>query len=195
MDWRRVTGEHAARLGRLDDELRELRARVATLERAPAADAAAAARPAGGRGVAAPSPSGATVRPPAAHAEPPSSGSRPPAALAPERPLRPPAPARPRRDLEELLGGRVLGFAGGVAVLLGIAFLVAMAVDRGWLDEQARVALGFAGSAALLAAGVWLHERRGHTQASRAAAAAAIAGLFASLVAGTRLYDLLALPA
>jgi uncharacterized membrane protein len=117
-----------------------------------------------------------------------------PASLPPERPLRSAAPARPRRDLEELLGGRVLGFAGGVAVLLGIAFLVAMAVDRGWLDEQARVALGFAGSTALLAAGVWLHERRGHTQASRAAVAAALAGLFASLVAGTRLYDLLALP-
>jgi hypothetical protein len=37
---------------------------------------------------------------------------------------------------------------------------VALAVERGWLDESARTALAFAGSAALLIAGAWLHERR-----------------------------------
>ncbi|MFL5782466.1 MAG: DUF2339 domain-containing protein [Thermoleophilaceae bacterium] len=199
MDWRGVTGEHATRLDRLDDEVRELRARVALLEGLPFA------QPSGAR-----VPRGASERQPRVPQEPQPRGAREPQPRVPrepvhrgpDRPRRSPvpapertAPAQPRRDLEELLGGRVLGFAGGVAVLLGIAFLVAMAVNRGWLDEQARVALGFAGSALLLAAGVWLHERRGHTQASRAAAAAAIAGMFATLVAATRLYHLLALPA
>jgi hypothetical protein len=93
---------------------------------------------------------------------------------------RPPTPPRPRPaaarpeprrelDLEELLGGRLLALAGGVAVIVGLAFLAALAVERGWLGEGTRTVLAFAGSAALLALGAWLHERRGRTQASLAA--------------------------
>jgi uncharacterized membrane protein len=116
-----------------------------------------------------------------------------PTPLPPDEPA-PVASARPARaGVEEWLGGRALGLAGGAAVVLGIAFLVATAIARGWLDEGARVALGFVGSGLLVVVGCWLHERRGHTQAARAAAAAGIAGLFATLVAATRLYDLLPL--
>ncbi|HEY2935418.1 MAG TPA: hypothetical protein VGJ25_02380, partial [Gaiellaceae bacterium] len=53
-------------------------------------------------------------------------------------------PSRPPRaqvDLEELLGGRVLAWVGGLAVLLGIVFFVVMAVSRGWIDEPTRVVL------------------------------------------------------
>src|SRR4051794_8641721 len=122
---------------------------------------------------------------------------KPQVAVAP--PLAPrPAPApvarpvrqAPKRDLEELLGGRLLALVGGVAVLVGLAFLVALAVQRGWLDEKARTALAFFGSAPLLGLGVWLHEKRGQTQASLAAVGTAIAGLFLSLTAATVLYDL-----
>ncbi|MGI8511027.1 MAG: DUF2339 domain-containing protein, partial [Solirubrobacteraceae bacterium] len=99
-------------------------------------------------------------------------------------------PARPRISLEDLLGGRVLGWAGGMAVLLGIAFFVAIAVNRGWIDEGTRIALAFAASLALLAAGVWLYERRGATQAATATTGAAIAALFVTLTAGRTLYEL-----
>jgi uncharacterized membrane protein len=71
-------------------------------------------------------------------------------------------------QLEELLGGRLLAWAGGIAVILGVAFFVALAVKRGWIDEQARILLSFLGSLALGACGVWLHERKGRTQASMA---------------------------
>jgi uncharacterized membrane protein len=115
-------------------------------------------------------------------------------------PVPPPRPARPapapqpelRReiDLEELLGGRLLALAGGVAVIVGLAFLVALAVEHGWLGEAARTVLALAGSAVLLALGAWLHERRGRTQASLAACGTGLAGLFLSLTAATVLYDL-----
>jgi uncharacterized membrane protein len=118
----------------------------------------------------------------------------------PQPPGRPTAPQRqrpaaqppPRRelDLEELLGGRLLALAGGIAVIVGLAFLVALAVERGWLGEAARTSLAFAGSAALLGLGAWLHERRGRTQASLAACGTGLAGLFISLTAATVLYDL-----
>jgi len=118
-------------------------------------------------------------RPPAAPPQPPP----PPVA----RPLPPP---RREIDLEELLGGRLLALVGGVAVLVGLAFLVALAVERGWLDEKARTALAFFGSALLLGLGVWLYEKRERTQASLAACGTGIAGLFLSLTAATVLYDL-----
>src|SRR3954453_19939249 len=103
----------------------------------------------------------------------------------------PAAPAPPERPaLEDFLGGRVLGWAGAVAVLLGVAFLVAVAIGRGWIDEPTRIALAFAGSAALLGAGAWLHARRGATQASLASAGPGLAGLFLALTAGAQLYDL-----
>ena len=126
-------------------------------------------------------------------AAPQSSLVRPqPPAPTPPRPRPAAARPEPRRelDLEELLGGRLMALAGGVAVIVGLAFLVALAVERGWLGEGTRTVLAFAGSAALLALGAWLHERRGRTQASLAACGTGLAGLFLSLTAATVLYDL-----
>ena len=100
------------------------------------------------------------------------------------------APPRRELDLEELLGGRLLAWVGGLAVLLGVVFFVAMAVTRGWIDEPTRVVLAFLGSSALVVVGLYLFVRQGRTQASLAAVAAGLAGLYASDVAATRLYDL-----
>jgi uncharacterized membrane protein len=90
--------------------------------------------------------------------------------------------------LEDLLGGRVLAWVGGAAVLLGIVFLLAIAVSRGWLGEGARTLLAAVASGVLLAAGAWLHERRGRGDAARAATAAGLAGLFATLTVATQVY-------
>jgi uncharacterized membrane protein len=79
---------------------------------------------------------------------------------------------------------------GGLAVLLGIVFFVAMAVRRGWIDEPTRVLLAFLGSGALVGLGLYLFTRQGQTQAALAAVASGLAGLYASDVAATRLYDL-----
>jgi uncharacterized membrane protein len=106
---------------------------------------------------------------------------------------RPPAPKaerQPQRDLEELLGGRVLGWVGGVAVVLAAVFFLVMAVRNGWIGETSRVVAAFAASLALVGAGVWLHERRGRLQAARAAVAAGLAALYASDTAATALYHL-----
>ena len=51
--------------------------------------------------------------------------------------------ASSRVDIEDLLGGRLLSIVGGAAVLLGLAFFVALAIDRGWIGETARVAAAF----------------------------------------------------
>lgn len=96
-----------------------------------------------------------------------------------------------RLALEDLLGGRVLAWAGGLAVLLGLVLLFAIAVSRGWIGEGARVLLGACGCFVLGAVGVWLHEHRGRTEAALAGTSAAIAGLFVTVAVAARVYDLI----
>jgi len=100
------------------------------------------------------------------------------------------APARAPLSLEDLLGARVLAYAGGVAVIVGITFFVAVAIRRGWIDEPTRILLSFLGSSALLVVGVRLHERHGATEASLAAVGTAVAALFLTVAAATQLYQL-----
>ena len=54
-----------------------------------------------------------------------------------------------------------------------------------------RTVLGFLGSTSLLLAGVWLYERKGRTEAALAAVASALSGLYATLLVGTQIYDLI----
>src|SRR5215210_3070203 len=91
---------------------------------------------------------------------------------------------------EDLLGGRLLAWLGGTAIVLAAVFFLVMAFSRGWIDEPTRVVLAFLGSTMLLGAGLYLYERQGKTQAALAAVASAIAALYASLTAATALYDL-----
>lgn len=124
-------------------------------------------------------------------------------AATPPRPLSPapsssaPAPSSPDPrtlressvPLEDALGGRLLGWVGGAAVALGLCFLLAVAVSNGWLGEIERTVLAGCISLALLAGGARAHGR-GRTDASRAAAAAGIVGLFATCVVAGSVYEL-----
>src|SRR4051794_2597081 len=103
--------------------------------------------------------------------------------------LRLPRPAVP--GLEQLLGGRVLAWLGGAAVLVGLAFLLALAIRNGWLGELARTLLAAGASLALIGGGVALHERRGRTEAARAMVGTGLAGVFLTLAVATRAYHLI----
>ncbi len=111
----------------------------------------------------------------------------------PRLPLTEPLPAAPRRevDFEQLVGGRLLALVGGLAVVVGIAFFVALAVNHGWIGEGGRVTLAGCASAAMLVGGCWLYERKGRLQAALALVGSAIAGLFLTLTAATAGYDLI----
>jgi uncharacterized membrane protein len=143
----------------------------------------------------------------ARHPAPPAPGLEAPRAATPATPLSTPslktqtmaepaarlvAPAgasAPR--LEDFVGGRMLGWVGGIAILVGLLFLLVIAASRGWIGEEARVLMAAVTSVALLVAGAWLHERRGRNEAALAAAATGIAGLFATTVVAGPVYDLL----
>ena len=94
------------------------------------------------------------------------------------------------KEVEDLLGGRVLAWVGGVAVLLGLVFLFALGISSGWIGEAARTVIGAGGSAGLLALGVWLHERKARTDAALASVATGISGLFTSITMAAQVYSL-----
>lgn len=150
------------------DSLRELRARLAELERAPREigkrldDTAAAAT--------------ATASPPLspdaepAAAEPPplpeavAENAAPSAVPAdtppspPPPPAPPPVPPAPTPGMEERIGTRWVVWVGGLTLALGGLFLVKYSIDQGLLGPRARVTLG--GLFALLLLGLGEISRR-----------------------------------
>jgi len=153
----------------VESRLSSLEERVRTLEGLLRVALASAPQPA----APAPAPVPATVAPP------------------PLPPSRAPAPVvREPLDLEQVLGGRVLAWVGGIAVVLAAVFFLVMAVHNGWIDETTRVVLAFLGASALVAAGVWLYERKGKTQAALATVASGLAALYASATTATTVYHL-----
>ena len=122
---------------------------------------------------------------PAKAAAPPRQPPSPPPEPAPA----PPEPAREVLSFEDLLGGRILAWLGALAIVVGVVFFLVIAVDRGWIGVEARVALAFLGSTVLLGIGLFLYERRGQTEAAVAAVAAALAGLYATLTYATAVED------
>jgi len=112
-----------------------------------------------------------------------------PVSVAPPKP----APAREPIALEDFLGGRVLAWLGGIAVIAGLAFLLTVAISRGWIGESGRTVLAAAVSTALLVAGARAREKRVRNDAALAAAAAGVAGLFGTLVVAGQVYELIPL--
>ena len=180
------------RIERLERLVADLDTRVAVMERP-----ARAAQPQPGRArQVARSPQTERVEPPSRVAAPaPRAAAPAPRAAAPSASLsdwgiptlRMPAGTK---EFEDLVGGRVLAWVGGLAVLLGLIFLFALGISNGWIGETARTALGAGGSAALLVLGIWLHERKARTDAALASVATGISGLFVAVTVAAQVYHL-----
>jgi uncharacterized membrane protein len=104
--------------------------------------------------------------------------------------VHPPRPPQQKMAMEDLLGGRVLAWLGGIAVLVGIAFFFALAISQGWIGPGARTLIAGAGALVLLGAGIWLHDHKGRTDAALAAVSTAVAGLFATVTVAAQVYHL-----
>jgi uncharacterized membrane protein len=89
------------------------------------------------------------------------------------------------------IGVRGLAWLGGIATALGIVFLLALAISRAWIGEELRTVLAGLGSVALIAAGTWLHEHRGRTEAAIAMVGAGTVGAFATMLVAGDVYHLL----
>src|SRR5262245_2061470 len=94
----------------------------------------------------------------------------------------------------DLMGAKALAFAGGVVTLLGVVFFFVLAVNRGWIGPELRVACGGVASAIVFAGGMWLQHRYGRTYSALAAVGVGIAGAYTTLLAAVSLYDLISKP-
>ncbi len=128
--------------------------------------------------------------------ERPAAAPAAPVASPPKTPPSPPPPAHPAidRSFEDLLGGRVLAWVGGVAVLVALALLFALGVSSGAIDETGRTLIGAGVAALLVGAGLYAHRRHGRTHASLALVGTGVAGLFMAAVVATTAYHLLPAP-
>ena len=106
----------------------------------------------------------------------------------------PPSDAALSPTLTDVIGGRGLAWLGGGAMLLGIILLLALAISRGWIGEEMRVVLAAVASAGLVIGGAFLHRGSGRTEAAVAMVGAGTAGMFATLIVASTIYDLLAAP-
>ncbi len=194
-----------ARIDELEAKLRGLETELAELRReaAPAATAAVAVEP---EPVATPPP---PPPPPPPAAAPPRPAAAPvyttsgvTARRAPQTPRDVPASPAPRKprfeipefDLAAWVGARGLAWVGGLVTLLGIVFFFVLAVNRGWVSAELRVALGALVSAGLYGAAWWIYKRLGALDGALAAAGAGIAGAYATLLAATAMYDFVPTP-
>jgi uncharacterized membrane protein len=120
-----------------------------------------------------------------------------PAAAAPPAAAGPPAAGEPfqwRHAAPAVTQAQALAWAGGAVTLLGILFFFVLAAEHGWFTPPMRLGLGAAVSVALLAAGIRIHRRSGRYETALAAAAAGVAGLYATLYAATSLYGYVGRP-
>jgi|GEM_PF-489804 len=113
----------------------------------------------------------------------------PPATLAQKLPRS--SQAARGEPISDLIGGRLLAWVGGAATLVGVVLFLALAVSRGWLGEDARILSAAVACSALMAAGAWLHSRRGRTEAAKAMVGAATAGLYCTLIVASASYHLI----
>lgn len=135
-------------------------------------------------------PQSASAHPPA----PPSAPVAPGPALAPAA-ARTAEPAvstsAPKRTTEELLGGRGLAVVGGLAVLIGIVFFVAVAIRNGMFPPSLRMILAAIGSAALVVGAERVHRRGLETTLSGVLAVVGLLGAFATMLGSINHFDLI----
>lgn len=88
---------------------------------------------------------------------------------------------RGTRDWELDVGVRWLGILGGLALVVGVAFFVRLAIEAGLLGPLGRVVVGVIGGLTLLGGGRLLAERQGVVRWGRIASGSGLAVAYTSL--------------
>lgn len=105
-----------------------------------------------------------------------------------------PQPARKGWSFEELFGGKLPIWAGGVTLAVAGVLLVKYSIDLGLLSPAVRVFLGLAFGALLLGGAEWAlraQEKVADVRVHQALAGAGLASLYAAILAAANLYGLI----
>ncbi len=94
------------------------------------------------------------------------------------------------KELESLIGGKLLNRIGALALIIGIGFFLKYAFDKNWISEWVRVGIGFVSGFALIIGG-WQFNKRDFKIFSQGLIGAGIATLFLSVFASFNFYHLI----
>ena len=138
-------------------------------------------------------------RRPEAPAAPPPAPEAPPVRVAPPAPrpspppppVPPPPPPKPAIDLEQVVGGRWATWAGAVALLFAVGFLLRWSFQNNLIGPGARVILGLVSGLALIAGGAWLRRRPPLVVLCDGLTGAGLGMLYLALFAAHRVYGFL----
>ncbi len=100
----------------------------------------------------------------------------------------------PAKSLEDRLGSQIFPLIGAFAILCAAAYFLKLAIDRGWLNPTARVAIGLLAGAGIILGSETLRRKK-MLAFSYVLKAVGSAILYLSLWAGFQLYHLLPAPA
>lgn len=96
-------------------------------------------------------------------------------------------------DMEKFIGERLITFIGIAILVIGIAFFVKYAIDREWINEVGRTAIGILCGGILI--GVAHRLRKGYTAFSSVLAGGGIATLYFTITYAFQVYHLFSQPA
>jgi hypothetical protein len=105
-----------------------------------------------------------------------------------------PTSRRSSDDLEALLAGRWMLYAGLLVLLLGVAFFLKYAFDHAWINPRARCAIGALAGLGVIPVGLRLASR-GYERYGQLLAGAGIVILYLTTYAALNLYALIPRPA
>ncbi len=72
-------------------------------------------------------------------------------------------PAFSTSTLEQFMGVKLFAWVGGLALFLGIVFFIKLSLEKGWISEEARIAIAYATGLSLVAGGWVINSRRLYT--------------------------------
>ena len=107
-------------------------------------------------------------------------------------PLPPTLPPKPPFNLEAFMGVKLFAWLGGLALFLGVIFLVKYSFENNLITPLARVVMGGAFAVGLIALGWWLARGR-YRATAQSLCATGIVILYADLFAAHSFYDLISL--
>jgi uncharacterized membrane protein len=115
-----------------------------------------------------------------------------PPLLPPPLPVAPPPPATTPFNWEAFMGVKLFAWLGGLALFLGVVFLVKYSFENNLVTPFARVTIGVAIAGGLIALGWWLARGR-YRATAQSLCATGIVILYADLFAAHSFYDLISL--
>lgn len=60
------------------------------------------------------------------------------------------------------MGVKFFAWVGGLALFLGIVFFIKLSLEKGWISETARIAIGYVTGLALVGSGWWINSRKAY---------------------------------